>query len=291
MAESKKYYWLKLKEDFFDDDTISYIEEQENGIYYVNFYLKLCLKSLKNDGKLIRLIGETLLPYDVNSLSKLTGVPVDTVRIAMTIFEKIGLVKIMETGEIYISQIGEMIGKETDKAAIMRRKRAENKMIGNNVTGELPKCYTEIEKEKEIDKEIELEIEKEIDSEPEQKNRQKNLPLSTIVDAYHSICVSFPKVRTLTENRKKALNARLRTGYTLEDFQRLFEMAENSDFLKGKNKRNWSADFDWLIKDANIAKVLEGKYDNKENDANRDTEQQGYVPSGKFDFLKGGIEL
>lgn len=289
MAESKKYYWLKLKEDFFDDDTISYIEEQENGIYYVNFYLKLCLKSLKNDGKLIRLIGETLLPYDVNSLSKLTGVPVDTVRIAMTIFEKIGLVKIMETGEIYISQIGEMIGKETDKAAIMRRKRAENKMIGNNVTGELPKCYTEIEKEKEIDKEIELEIEKEIDSEPEQKNRQKNLPLSTIVDAYHSICVSFPKVRTLTENRKKALNARLRTGYTLEDFQRLFEMAERSDFLKGKNNRNWSADFDWLIKDANMAKVLEGKYENKERSVDSGT-NQGYVPSGKF-AKYNGLEL
>ena len=115
--------------------------------------------------------------------------------------------------------------------------------------------------------------------------------MSTIVDAYHSICVSFPKVRTLTENRKKAINARMRTGYTLEDFKKLFEKAENSDFLKGKNNRNWSADFDWLIKDANMAKVLEGKYDNKENDANRYTEQQGYVPSGKFDFLKGGLQL
>ena len=157
MADNKKYYWLKLKSDFFDDETIKFIEEQENGIKYSNFYLKLCLKSLKTDGKLIRLVGETLIPYDVNSLSKLTLVDIDTVRCAMDLFQKIGLVKIMETGEIYLSQIYELIGKETDKAQIMRRKRAENKALqadGNNVTKMLPKCYTEIEIEKEIEKEI-----------------------------------------------------------------------------------------------------------------------------------------
>ena len=123
----------------------------------------------------------------------------------------------------------------------------------------------------------------------EEENGNKYIPLSTIVDAYHSTCISFPKVRTLTENRKKAINARLRTGYTLEDFQRLFEMAENSDFLKGKNNRNWSADFDWLIKDANMAKVLEGKYENKERDVDSGS-NQGYVPSGKF-AKYNGLEL
>lgn len=122
---AKRYYWLKLKEDFFDDETISYIEEQENGVYYVNFYLKLCLKSIKTEGKLIRLVGETLIPYDVNSLSRLTGTPVDTVMVAMKLFESIGIVKVLETEEIYLSQIDEMIGSETDKAAIMRRKRAK----------------------------------------------------------------------------------------------------------------------------------------------------------------------
>lgn len=153
MSESKKYYWLKLKSDFFDDDTIKFIEEQENGIKYSNFYLKLCLKSLKTDGKLIRLVGETLIPYDVNSLSKLTGVDFDTVRSAMQLFESIGLIKILESGEIYLSQIDELIGSETDKAQIMRRIRAEKK-IGNNVTQMLP--YIEIEKEKEIEKEIDV---------------------------------------------------------------------------------------------------------------------------------------
>lgn len=154
MSESKKYYWLKLKSDFFDDDTIKFIEEQENGIKYSNFYLKLCLKSLKTDGKLIRLVGETLIPYDINSLSKLTGVDFDTVRSAMTLFERIGLIKVLESGEIYLSQIDELIGSETDKAQIMRRLRAERKLNSNNVTQMLPE--KEIEKEKEIQKEIDV---------------------------------------------------------------------------------------------------------------------------------------
>jgi len=152
---TKKYYWLKLKSDFFDDDTIKFIEEQENGIKYSNFYLKLCLKSLKTDGKLIRLVGETLIPYDINSLAKLTGVDFDTTRSAMQLFEKIGLIKILESGEIYLSQIDELIGSETDKAQLMRRLRAQKKIDGNNVTKMLP--YIEKEKEKELEKEKDAE--------------------------------------------------------------------------------------------------------------------------------------
>lgn len=165
--ENKKYYWLRLKEDFFSDDTIRYIEEQENGVYYSNFYLKLCLKSLKTEGRLMRLIGSNLMPYDIKSLANLTGVDIDTVAVAMNLFEKIGLIEIMETGEIYLAQIEELIGGETEKAALMRRKRAEDKLksnkvtaISNNVTKVLPERYPEIEIEKEID--IELEKEKRV---------------------------------------------------------------------------------------------------------------------------------
>lgn len=168
---NKKYYWLKLKADFFDDDTISYIEEQENGILYSNFYLKLCLKSLKDDGHLIRLVGDTLIPYDAKSLSKLTGVDVDTVKVAMNLFQNIGLIQILETGEIFLTQINEMIGSETSQAAIMRRKRAEKKALeaseGNIVTEMLPSVtemlHRDRDRVRERDKEKEKEIEKEID--------------------------------------------------------------------------------------------------------------------------------
>ncbi len=144
MSENKKYYWLKLKEDFFDDETIRFIEEQPNGVLYSNFYLKLCLKSLKTNGKLIRMVGETLIPYDENALARLTGVDIDTVRCAMHVLKSIGTVKILESGEIYLSQVEEMVGKETEKAVSMRRLRAENKKSGNGGVTMLPECYPDV---------------------------------------------------------------------------------------------------------------------------------------------------
>lgn len=84
-----------------------------------------------------------------------------------------------------------------------------------------------------------------------------------IIDLYNDICVSFPKVSKLSDNRKKAIKARL-TMYDINDFKRLFELAEQSNFLKGGNDRNWSANFDWMIKDSNMAKVLDGNYNNSE---------------------------
>ena len=86
--------------------------------------------------------------------------------------------------------------------------------------------------------------------------------LATIRELYNSVCGSYPRLVKLSESRKKAIRARLRAGYTVDDFRRLFEMAEASDFLKGRNRRNWSATFDWLIADANMAKVLDGNYNN-----------------------------
>lgn len=83
-----------------------------------------------------------------------------------------------------------------------------------------------------------------------------------VADLFNETCVSFPKVTALSDKRKKAIHARLAT-YTVEDFKRCFEMAEQSDFLKGKNNRDWSANFDWIIKDANFAKILDGNYQSR----------------------------
>lgn len=91
---------------------------------------------------------------------------------------------------------------------------------------------------------------------------EERIDYQEIVNLYNDTCVSFPKVLALSESRKKAIKARLKS-YSLEDFKKLFEMAEGSRFLKGGNDRNWSANFDWLIKDSNMAKVLEGNYENR----------------------------
>lgn len=114
-----------------------------------------------------------------------------------------------------------------------------------------------------------------------------------IVGLYNEICVSFPKVRSISEARRKAIKARLTTGYTIEHFKELFQRAEASSFLKGKNDRNWQATFDWLIKDSSIAKVIDGNYmdkgggnyglntDRRNNGGNGD-DPGGFKPSGGF---------
>ena len=94
------------------------------------------------------------------------------------------------------------------------------------------------------------------------EDRQGSCNYQQIADMYNDTCVSFPRLTTLSEARKKAIKARLNV-YSLEDFQRLFTKAQESTFLKGANNRNWSATFDWLIKDTNMAKVLDGNYDNR----------------------------
>ena len=91
--------------------------------------------------------------------------------------------------------------------------------------------------------------------------------IQEVVDLYNSICVSYPKVQKVSEKRKEAIRARLK-GFTLSEIKTAFENAENSDFLKGKNNRGWRANFDWFMNDNNLAKVLEGNYDNKDQSVN-----------------------
>lgn len=120
----RKYYWLKLKEDFFEEDAIQWLEEQKpNGRDYAYFYLKLCLKALKSDGILIRQVGDMLIPYDNKKLAEMTRMDFDTVTVAMELLKKIGLVKVLDGGELYITQLHEMVGYESKWAKYKRQER------------------------------------------------------------------------------------------------------------------------------------------------------------------------
>ncbi len=116
------------------------------------------------------------------------------------------------------------------------------------------------DKEKDKDKEQEKEY---LPTEEEETHVREAVSVSEIVNLYHTICVSFPKVQSISDKRRKAINARLK-AYTAEQFSEMFKKAESSSFLKGANDRNWTATFDWLIADSNFAKVLDGNYDDKE---------------------------
>lgn len=153
--KDKKFYWLQIKEDFFEEDAIAWLEEQENGEKYSLFYLKLCLKSLKTKGILIRRVGDLLVPYDKNRLAEITRTDVDTVVVAMELLQKIGLVKILENGEIYCTQVENMIGEKSIGAFKKQQQRLLTK--GRQ---KVDNCPPEIELELEI--ELEQELEKEM---------------------------------------------------------------------------------------------------------------------------------
>lgn len=94
----------------------------------------------------------------------------------------------------------------------------------------------------------------------------RNVPRGTfdeVAALYNEICTSFPRIRSLSEARRKAIRARMANGYTVESFRELFQKAQASSFLKGNNERNWQATFDWMIKDSNMAKVIDGNYEDK----------------------------
>lgn len=247
-----RFYWLQLKEDFFDEDAIDWLEEQPNGKEYSLFYLKLCLKSLRTNGVLIRRVGNLLVPYDHTKLGELTRTNPDTVLVAMELLLKIGLVQKLENGELYITQVENMIGSQSIGAFKKQQQRISKSslLIENTKDGQKEDiCPPKID----IEKDIDLDIEK-----------RERVDYQQIADMYNEICISFPRCTTLSDNRKKSIKARLKT-YSVDDFKNLFTLAEQSDFLKGKNERNWNANFDWLIKDSNFAKVLDGNYNNKTN--------------------------
>lgn len=275
MSDIKKYYYMRLKEDFFDSDEIRVIESMPDGYLYTNILLKMYLKSLKSEG---RLMLNNIIPYNLQMIASVTGHQVGTVERALDVFKQLGFIEVLDNGAIYMLEIQNYIGESTTKADRQReydrRISDEKKKSARNLEDSGKISSPEIEIKKEIEIKIEKEIEKPISADAEP------LPVSRVAELYNQICTSYPQVRSLSEARKKAIKARLRV-YSLDDIKTVFEKAEASDFLRGGNARNWTASFDWLLKDANMAKVLDGNYDNKNS---------GFTaPNGNDDLYNRGL--
>ena len=162
MADNRKYYYLKLKENFFDSDSIVLLEDMKDGILYSNILLKLYLKSLKNGG---RLQLDEHIPYTAQMIATLTRHQIGTVERALSIFQQLGLVEQLDCGLLYMTDIELMIGQSSTEAERKRAARLENKALlpprtnGGHLSDIRPP-------EIEIKKEIDIEIEKERESEP-----------------------------------------------------------------------------------------------------------------------------
>ena len=139
MAEQKRFYWIKLKEEFFrDNEPIDWLISQKNGCEYIVLYLKLCLMTANKNGRLAMQIGEMIVPYDVNKISRDTKFDIDTVIVAMELFQKIGLIYEETDGVLKIPYVDEIVGSETPSAKRVREHRKKKKALqcNNNVTQE-----------------------------------------------------------------------------------------------------------------------------------------------------------
>ena len=114
MADNRRYYYLKLKESYFDDDAIVLLESMQDGVIYSNILLKLYLKSLKNGGKLQ--LDENI-PYTAQMIATITRQQVGTVERALKIFMKLGLVEPLPSGALYMSNIELLIGQSSTEGA------------------------------------------------------------------------------------------------------------------------------------------------------------------------------
>ena len=170
MADNRKYYYLKLKESYFDEDAIVLLESMQDGVLYSNILLKLYLKSLKNGGKLQ--LDENI-PYTAQMIATITRQQVGTVERALQIFMKLGLVEPLQIGALYMSNIELLIGQSSTEGERKRRARRalqEQAALPEAVADKCPpERELEIEKEKEID--IELEIKREGEIKPGQTTR------------------------------------------------------------------------------------------------------------------------
>lgn len=164
MSDAKKYYYLKVKDTFFDTEEMKILESQKNGIEYQNLYLKMCLLSLKAGGKLV---FKDSIPYDCQMLSTVLRVNIDTVKTGIELFEKLKLVKITETESIFMSDIQTLIGASSSEGDRVKQYRARIKKEN--------KCSTKsVQTYNNRTPELELKIEKELENKDRDKKPQKH---------------------------------------------------------------------------------------------------------------------
>ena len=178
MADNRKYYYLKLKENFFDSDSIVLLEDMKDGILYSNILLKLYLKSLKNGGKLQL---DEHIPYTAQMIATLTRHQIGTVERALEIFRQLGLVEQLDSGTFYMTDIELMIGQSSTEAERKRAARLENKALlpprtkGGHLSDIRPP---------EIEIELEKDIEIDIDTDKKKKKKSAKADLDGMINSF-----------------------------------------------------------------------------------------------------------
>lgn len=180
MSDNKKYYYLKIKENYFESDEMIVLESMPDGYKYSNILLKLYLRSLKNGGKLM---FNERIPFNSTMLSQVTRHSVGDIERAISIFKDLGLIDILENGAIYLNDIQNFIGKgstEGERKAIYRAKiEQEKKALGH--------CLTNCPDKRPPELELELD-----------KKRKKEIPILKVEKNEEHVVVTYPRYFTTT---------------------------------------------------------------------------------------------
>ncbi|HEL1708904.1 TPA: phage replisome organizer N-terminal domain-containing protein [Streptococcus suis] len=240
MADNKKYYYLKLKDNFFESDEAIILESMPDGYIYSNILLKLYLRSLKNNGLLM---FNDLIPYNAQMLATITRHHVGVIEKAIQIFQQLRLIEILDNGAIYMTNIQNFVGKSSTDADRKRAEYNKIKRVGEISTIETDKTPPEIEIEKDIKLDIDLDINKDIYSELDNSAEQSSayvfpnwLNQSSIDELkkvspknYHLyIPIQYLNQETghtykFIATHTKFIQARYKDGYTLEDFKKVID--------------------------------------------------------------------
>ena len=160
MSDNKKYYYLKLKENFFESEEVRIMEAMPNGMYYSNLLLKLYLKSLKREGELK---FNDFIPYSVEMISTITNMNIDIVRSGIQVLQQMKLIEMLDDGSIYMMNIQNFIGQSSTEADRIREYRnkidAKKKCLSNEASTSVVQMYDKCTPETETETETETELE------------------------------------------------------------------------------------------------------------------------------------
>ena len=256
MSDNKKYYYLRLKDNFFDSDELKILESMKDGYLYSNILLKLYLRSLKNDGKLV---VNDRIPYNVEMLASVTGHQIGTVKQALSIFKDLGLIDVLENGAIYMLDIQNFIGKGSSEADRKREYRQRIETDRTNVQTKVRQISEKSPPEIEIEKEIK--IEKEIDTKANKSPTKAKRFVKPTLSEIEQYCIE----RNNNVNAEQFFDYYESNGWkvgknAMKDWKACVRTWERNEYRKPNSKKNSKEDA------INVVRELMNEYANEQSE-------------------------
>lgn len=237
MADKTKYYYLKIKENFFDTEDMKLLESMENGYLYSNILMKMYLLSLKHGGELIY---KERIPYNSKMLATILNHNIAIVEKAIKIFEGLDLIEILDSGAIFMLDIQNYIGKSSDEAD---RKRQYRNRIETTKQIQMDKCPDKSTTNCSNIRDIDRDIVKDKDI-IKDRGKDRDIIYNVVLETTKNVIsklneLNNTKFKYKSDNNIKLIKARLDEGYTQED---LIMVVEKMSYLWNKEPKKGEKD-------------------------------------------------